>query len=218
MFETNSINDFHIEKCYDHSKDNDYGYVWRKVFVVENFYRKPDEVRDLALSYTPRYEKEIRAGLIGGRVCEDNPEMIKNLKPVFEELCQHKEWYNLPWDKENFDSKWQDHKFMVNVTTNNDIVEAFKGSQMCYTHHKDNKGSRWAAIVYLSTGDGGTNFYQFKEDEPTGVAYDMRKDIVFTSEMKYNRMVLYESRQTHGAILDRTMFTGNPRLAQVFFM
>ena len=31
-------------------------------------------------------------------------------------------------------------------------------------------------------------------------------------------MVLYESRQTHGAILDRKMFKEYPRLAQVFFM
>ena len=46
----------------------------------------------------------------------------------------------------------------------------------------------------------------------------MKKDVVFTSEMKYNRMVLYEARQTHGAILNRDMFNENPRLAQVFFM
>ena len=55
-------------------------------------------------------------------------------------------------------------------------------------------------------------------DSAYGYDYDMRKDLMFTSEMKYNRMVLYESRQTHGAILDRTMFKEYPRLAQVFFM
>ena len=41
---------------------------------------------------------------------------------------------------------------------------------------------------------------------------------MFTSEMKYNRMVLYEARHTHGAILDRKMYKQHPRLAQVFFM
>jgi len=39
-----------------------------------------------------------------------------------------------------------------------------------------------------------------------------------TMEMKYNRMVLYEARHTHGAILNRSMFKEYPRLAQVFFM
>jgi hypothetical protein len=65
---------------------------------------------------------------------------------------------------------------------------------------------------------GGTNFYRQWEEHAYGYDYDMRKDLMFTSEMKYNRMVLYESRQTHGAILDRTMFKEYPRLAQVFFM
>ena len=55
-------------------------------------------------------------------------------------------------------------------------------------------------------------------DSPYGHNYDINKDIMFTSEMKYNRMVLYESRQTHGADLDRTMYKQHPRLAQVFFM
>ena len=122
MFETNPISDFHIQKCYDHYKNNDYGYVWRKVFVVDNFYKNPDEVAELALSYTPSYDKSICSGLIGGRVWEDNPEMVKNLKPVFEELCQHKEWYNLEWDQEDFDSKWNKMKFMVNVTSGEDIA------------------------------------------------------------------------------------------------
>ena len=56
------------------------------------------------------------------------------------------------------------------------------------------------------------------EDHAYGYDYNINSDIMFTSEMKYNRMVLYESRQTHGAILDRTMFKEYPRLAQVFFM
>ena len=90
-----------------------------------------------------------------------------------------------------------------------------------YTHHKDNLGSKWAALVYLNKEEecnGGTNFFKWREDDPLGDNYDINKDIMFTSEMKYNTMVLYEARQTHGAVLNRTMFTEHPRLAQVFFM
>ena len=191
MFETNPISDFHIEKCYDHYKYNDHGYVWRKVFVVDNFYKNPDKVAELALSYTPSYDKSVCSGLIGGRVWEDNPEMVKNLKPVFEELCQHKEWYNLEWDQEDFDSKWDKMKFMVNVTTGDDINEAFKDKMMSYTHHKDNEDYRWAALIYLNDGPGGTNFYAFKEDWPLEPNYDMKKDIKFTSEMKYNLSLIH---------------------------
>ena len=79
MFETNPISDIHIQKCYDHYKYNDHGYVWRKVFIVDNFYKNPDEVAELASSHTPSYDKKVCSGLIGGRVWEDNSEMIKNL-------------------------------------------------------------------------------------------------------------------------------------------
>ena len=213
MFETNPISNFHIEKCYDHYKFNDYGYVWRKVFIVDNFYKNPDEIRDYTFSHQPKEGKEYCGGLIGKRVFEENEEMIRKLKPVFSELCQHKEWYNIEWDEDDFNSKWDDMKFMVNVTTNADITSSTK-----WTHHKDNEGCKWAALVYLSDGPGGTHFYQWKEDWPLGDKYNLEKDIVFTSEMKYNRMVLYEARQTHGAILDETMYKEYPRLAQVFFM
>ena len=137
--------------------------------------------------------------------------MVDKLKPIFSELCQNKEWYNLEWDEEDFNTKWDNQSFMVNVTKDEDINGKF-------THHKDNEGSKWAALVYLSDGPGGTNFYQWKEEWPLGDRYDLKQDIVFTSEMKYNRMVMYESRQTHGAILEKGMFTEYPRLAQVFFM
>ena len=211
MFETNPITNLKIEKCFDHYKYNDFGYVWRKIFIVDNFYKNPNEIRDYALSCDLKTGEEHCGGLIGKRVFEENQEMVDKLKPIFSELCQNKEWYNLEWDEEDFNTKWDNQSFMVNVTKDEDINGKF-------THHKDNEGSKWAALVYLSDGPGGTNFYQWKEEWPLGDRYDLKQDIVFTSEMKYNRMVMYESRQTHEAILEKGMFTEYPRLAQVFFM
>ena len=112
-------------------------------------------------------------------------------------------------------------KFMVNHTTHDDINERFSKTIFCNTHHKDNIDTKWAALVYLNTPeecDGGTDFYKFIEDHPYDFGYNIKKDIKLTMEMKYNRMVLYEARHTHGAILNRSMFKEYPRLAQVFFM
>ena len=221
MFEVNPVRISHIQRCYDHWKHNDYGYIYRKVFIVEDFYRNPDEIRDYALSCELKKDKKYCGGLVGKRVVEDRPDMIQNLEPVFSELCQHKEWYNLEYDDAEFKQKWSEMKFMVNHTTHEDIMEKFSDVCYTYTHHKDNIGSKWAALVYLNKEDecnGGTNFFKWKEDDPYGHNYDINKDIMFTSEMKYNTMVLYEARHTHGAVLNRTMFTEHPRLAQVFFM
>ena len=221
MFEVHPVRISKIQRCYDHWKHNDFGYIYRKIFIVDDFYKYPDEIRDYALSCELKAGKEYCGGLVGTRVVEDNQDMINNLRPVFSKLCQHEEWKNLEYDDDEFQKIWDNMKFMVNHTTHEDIMKRFTDTVYCYTHHKDNVGSKWAALVYLNKDeecDGGTNFFKWKEDDPLGDNYDINKDIMFTSEMKYNTMVLYEARQTHGAVLNRTTFTEHPRLAQVFFM
>tara|TARA_B100000212_G_scaffold72264_1_gene50950 strand:+ start:619 stop:1281 length:663 start_codon:yes stop_codon:yes gene_type:complete len=220
MFEINSIDPV-IHRVYDHSRMNDAGFCWRKVFVIDDFYKNPDEVRDYALSCERKNDKENCGGLIGSRVVEENQEMIDNLRPVFTKLCQHDEWKNVEYTDEMFQYKWDNMKFLVNHTTNEDINRRFNKEVFIYTHHKDDIDTKWAALVYLNKPeecDGGTDFYKFIEDHPYGTNYNIRKDIKLTMEMKYNRMVLYEARHTHGATLNRSMFKEHPRLAQVFFM
>ena len=221
MFEVHPVRISHIQRCYDHWKHNDYGYIYRKVFIVDDFYKYPDEIRDYALSCELKKDKKYCGGLVGKRVVEDRSDMIQNLEPVFSELCQHKEWYNLEYDDAEFKQKWSEMKFMVNHTTHEDINERFNKDIFIYTHHKDEINTKWAGLVYLNKPeecDGGTDFYKFIEDHPYGSGYNIKKDIKWTSEMKYNRMVLYEARHTHGATLNRSMFKEYPRLAQVFFM
>ena len=221
MFEVNPVKISHIQRCYDHWKHNDFGYIYRKIFIIDDFYKNPDEVREYALSCERTTDQAICGGLIGSRVVEDRKDMIDNLRPVFSDLCQHEEWKNLEYDDAEFQEKWDKMKFMVNHTTHDDIMKKFTKTVYAYTHHKDNIGSKWAALVYLNKDDeceGGTQFYKFIEDHAYGKDYNIKKDIMFTSEMKYNRMVLYEARHTHGADLSRTMYKQHPRLAQVFFM
>ena len=220
MFEVNSIDPV-IHRVYDHSRMNDAGFCWRKVFVIDDFYKNPDEIRDYALSCELKNDKQNCGGLVGSRVVEENQEMIDNLRPVFTKLCQHDEWKNVEYTDGMFQYKWDNMKFLVNHTTHEDINRRFNKEVFIYTHHKDNIETKWAALVYLNKPeecDGGTDFYKFIEDHPYGNDYNIKKDIKLTMEMKYNRMVLYEARHTHGATLNRSMFKEYPRLAQVFFM
>ena len=130
MFETNPLRNYNltVKRVYDHSKDNDQGFIWRKVFVVDNFYENPDEVRDYALSCELKGGKEYCGSLVGKRVVEDNQEMRDNLRSVFTTLCNQKEWNNLEYNDDEFQSKWDNMKFMVNHTTHEDIMA------VSYTH------------------------------------------------------------------------------------
>ena len=105
MFEVHN-QDPVIHRVYDHSRFNDAGFLWRKVFVVDDFYKYPDQVRDYALSCKRTKDKEVCGGLIGSRVMEDNQEMIDNLRPVFSKLCQHEEWTNLEYGVGMFNYIW----------------------------------------------------------------------------------------------------------------
>ncbi len=219
MFEVNYTADAHVHKLYDHYKYNDLGMVWRKVFIVDDFYLNPDEVREYALSCEPKDEKSYTGDLIGKRVWEQQIEMQKNLKPLFKGLCTLDEWTNIEWDEDDFNTKWDNMKFMVNVSYGSDFAkrqDSYNGNVS--TYHKDNIKYKWAALVYLNKDDecdGGTKFYPFKEDQPM---WKPNERDAFTCDMKYNRMLLYEARHTHGAILNRDMFQTKPRLTQVFFM
>ena len=67
MFEINSIDPL-VYRVYDHSRWNDVGYQWRKVFVVDDFYKNPDEIRDYALSCDLKTDKKYYTGEELGKI------------------------------------------------------------------------------------------------------------------------------------------------------
>ena len=212
MFEVNPNYELTVKKSWDRSKGTDKGYVWRKIFIIDNFYENPDAVRATARSYEPKYEKEYCGNLIGGRVVEDIP---MNLKETFEALCRSNEWTNFEFDQKEFDDRWSKMKFMVNVTKGEDINKRFDEKGHAYTFHKDGINSKWAALVYLNKPEqcsGGTKFYSWEGHPHSTPREEVHVDMV------YNRMVLYEANCMHGAVLERDTFTEHPRLTQVFFM
>ena len=62
-----------------------------------------------------KYVRKIQ-NIEGKRVVEDSQEMRDNLRPVFTTLCNQKEWNNLEYNDDEFQSKWDNMKFMVNHT------------------------------------------------------------------------------------------------------
>ncbi len=210
MFELNESRKTTVKKIYDHAK-NELGHVWRYVITVDDFYKDPDEVREIALNGTRKIDKKYTGNLIGSRVVENIEGFDENLKSVFEKACQFDFW-NPEYD----DTFWRDTKFMVNITNGDDIETRFNEKKHTYTFHKDSTNYKWAAVIYLNKDeecDGGTNFYAWMPEDPSAVPR-----LEYESEMKYNRMVLYECGHMHGAVLKRGMFTEFPRLVQVLFM
>ena len=101
MFEVNSEIKVRIEKvndiiwesvsdgCVRYSSDK----VQKMVFIIDDFYKNPDEVREYALTAKTYTDKDRLAGAIGRRVWDEEYDIMNQLKinlcPIFEQLCQN---------------------------------------------------------------------------------------------------------------------------------
>lgn len=179
-------------------------------FVIDNFYKDPDQVREYAISSKKYKDEDLLAGAIGRRVCEDDLRLSYYMKDVFEKLCKHPKWH-IEFDKDHHDNKWSAMRFMVNVTNNQEIIKDGREN----IEHLDGPLNKWACVVYLNTPEeceGGTEFYRWNGD------FNTKPILEYIAEMSYNRAVLYDANMVHGAIMKPKMFTTCDRLVQVMFM
>lgn len=199
-----------------------------KVIIIDNFYRNPEKIRELALSIPGTRSPGILHGLPGCRVeatyhfahlgyifdeiiAKVYPEETKNIAPGVIHACIDRA------------------SFLVNVQ-NSQVPPRVP--------HIDNENSyRFAAGIYLNTPDecaGGTSFYTYKGNktisfdnaaaELQGIDYYVQDDTkdfkkMYLAEMKFNRLVLYRQNILHTPYIPHNTFTDeNPRLIQMFFI
>ena len=177
----------------------------RKIFVVDNFYENPDEIRNYALSI--QYQSDIRwyKGLRSKDTYRPH-----SLKRAFEKIIG--ETINL-WD-DGYNGVFQ-------ITTSNDPQ----------VYHYDQQ--RWAAMIYLSPDaplESGTRSHKSKitglrHSSQEGVDnsfsygfYDSTKfDIVDNIGNIYNRLLIMDAKAIHSAGPYFGNNEQNGRLTHLFF-
>lgn len=182
------------------------------IWVVDDFYTKPDSVREFALKQSFD-EGGIGRGYIGRRT--ENQYLFKGLKEKFEEIIGKKI------------TKWEDHGM------NGKFQVAWSGEPLVY-HCDDQK---WGGMLYL-TPDApyqcGTTLYAHKQnrartfnDDGWDVAW---KDIPGDPHLDgtsfepvdvvgnvYNRLVIFDASCIHSASQYFGTVKENARLWQMFF-
>jgi hypothetical protein len=198
--------------------------VEKLIFIIDNFYQNPDEVRQLTKESEVYTDKNRLAGAIGRRVWREEPELMYEMAyqmcHVFEQLCQHEDW-QLEFDKEHHYQKWNSMRFVVNVTNNKEIVDSGRNwDTIC---HIDGPYNKWASLVYLNTPDEygeegsvpGTGFYSVVPPNSDGSIN--KPKLQYVCPVKYNRAVLYDANMVHGAIMEPDMYKDYDRLTQIMF-
>lgn len=205
-----------------------------KVLVVDDFYKNPYLVRQLALDIPASSNKRIRA---------NNPALRVNAfyelssmawiydqlaRQYFPEIMEH---YPIDYMQRSFENA----TFMVNVMQTENLPP------IC-PHMDNNSGINLASTIYLNTPNecnGGTSFYKFGgktyyEDPSIKHTLDIAGkmhvseyitdsivdwELLGIAHMKFNRMVLYNQAVLHTAYVKPHMFRDKLyRINQQFFI
>ena len=197
-----------------------------KVVIIDNFYKNPELVRQLALDIPPTYKPSLLNGLPGGRI--DAIYQLQHFGYLFFNLINdvyvsdNRTWELSPSGVQQI---FESATFCVNVTNTKEIIPM--------NPHVDLRDHRrFAAGIFLNSPEecaGGTSFYTYKgktEGPPPGtvpaISYitDSEGDweLLYLAEMKFNRLILYQQCVLHTAYVKPGMFDDNYRLMQMFFI
>ena len=154
----NTINEdtiFEINPDYDVTLQK-FGPLKQSVVVVDNFYKNPYEVRQLALNIPASRNKRIRGNNPAYRINAFYE--LESMAWIYDQLARQyfSEVTNM-WDPEYMHRSFMNATFMVNVMQTDDLPP------IC--PHIDNpSGVNLASTIYLNDANecaGGTSFYTF---------------------------------------------------------
>ena len=199
---------------------------WEEIPIVyiDNFYKNPNMVRNLALKLPPTSDQRILGGVTGSRVASFFD--FQHIYPIWVEIAQNV--FGLKKEEEEkFEASMFSTPFSVNVTQSKDRPD------LRHIDLPDVTSRGWAGLIYLNKGDeckGGTGFYTYKGHQVNPKQDGLwDKDYVCDSigpwelmhlaEMKFNRMIMYPATVLHAPYDKPGFFEGDTyRLTQVFFL
>jgi len=164
----------------------------RSAVIIDNFYKNPDEIRELALSLKYSDESDLIGGFPGMRGSLDTLEVKEKLYETYLNLCSNKSiWKNAdyhrnpPWyhssvakgerffNENLFSRNWDQVGFLVNVL-NDTTLKKFPVGIIPHQdfweadpHHDGCPEFQFGSVIYLNTQDecaGGTNLYSHKDE------------------------------------------------------
>ena len=206
------------------------------IVYIDNFYKNPDKVRNLALRTPGTKNPRILGGVPGERV--DIQFNLEHIWPIWIEIAENV--YGLKQEeRKEFEMSCMNTSFSVNVTQSN------HRRRLPHIDLPDVKDRGWAGLVYLNKPKeckGGTGFYTYKGQQVNprqeGIWGNKKEDWweqppdehfvtddvgpwakMHLAEMKYNRMIMYPATVLHAPYDKPGFFEGDTyRLTQVFFL
>ena len=193
------------------------GWQETPIVYIDNFYKNPDKVRNLALRCPGTNNPRVCGNLPGVRV--DMNMNLDHMHEIWQQIAENV--YGLKMDEvKTFKEACNNVPFSVNVTQS-EFTNTLP--HVDYPLEYDTRG--WAGLIYLNKPKeckGGTGFYTYKglQVEPDQSGIDKNGfELVHLAEMKYNRFIMYPSNILHMAVDEEGWFEEDlHRLIQVFYL
>lgn len=200
-----------------------------KIVIIDDFYKNPHQIRELALQSPRTRNPKFLHGLPGSRV---------EMAFYFGHLAQA--FHRLISDVYTDDMAMMDPSYVYDCLNHSRFLVNIQNSDLPprVPHVDSNRHGGFVAGIYLNTPEecsGGTAFYKFKGSKYVdldNLDTDLMKytnyildsdgehwEKLYLAEMKFNRLVLYRQRVLHTPyILPHTYTDETPRLIQMFFI
>ena len=194
------------------------------IVYIDNFYKNPDKVRNLALRTPGTKSPRILGGVPGERV--DISFNLEHIWPIWIEIAESV--YGLEQkERKAFEMSCMNFSFSVNVTQSH-----FRRKKP-HIDLPDVSDRGWAGVVYLNKPKeckGGTGFYTYngQQGNPRQDGIWQKEyindsigpwELIHLAEMKYNRMIMYPANVLHTPYDKEGFFTDDVyRLVQAFFL
>lgn len=139
----------------------------KSAVVIDNFYKNPDEIRQLALTNSKNESRKLCTGFPGVRVFVDTLEVRENVGELLLKLCLDESIWNKKVRAESLLKEFKNLRFLVNILNDESLKKYPIGSvphQDCYEQTTIDRdvNSVFGAVIYLNTPDecaGGTSLY-----------------------------------------------------------
>jgi hypothetical protein len=162
-----ALNTFEVNPNYKVTIVSDIGSEKRNAVVIDDFYKYPDLVRDLALKMKRSDDPFLIQELPGERCFQEVKGLRDNIRPVFDKYCLDQSLWKREINVETYNQQFNTTEFMVNFMNEDTVVnKPFSNipHQDVYWGEPDAL-FQFGVMIYLNLPEecaGGTNVYSYR--------------------------------------------------------
>ena len=219
----------------------DVGPEKRNAMLIDNFYKNPDEIRELALKLPKREDINLVNHHAGTRSVYETQELRKNTERLFRELTYDDKFWGRAVDKDFVETNMSVMPFLVDWINQDTIAKQPLQLLPHQAYYPENPSPfQFTCEIFLNknmSAIGGTDMWAFagkttidedmKNMYADADAFSLRKDVyesvlawkqVMMFGMEFNRAVIIPSDMLQAPFVTSGMYLEEDRLSQKIFL